>query len=140
MYYKVALKSSSQFSWVISWRKKMSQLRAVFPHIVSGETIIFLNLDIVVNSNSCRNISFFHLINWIFAAETIQGRKLFKSGNYMRKYGNYSCILRQMFFRILKSKMQILNLVYEWVHYKYGCKTPKINLTPNVFYLIAQVI
>ena len=27
------------------------------------------------------------MINWIFAAETIQGRKLFKGGNYMRKYG-----------------------------------------------------
>ena len=30
----------------------------------------------------------FYLIDWIFAAETIQGRKLFKGGNYMRKYGN----------------------------------------------------
>ena len=31
-------------------------------------------------------ISLFYLINWIFAAETIQGRKLFKGGNYLRKY------------------------------------------------------
>ena len=38
----------------------------------------YLNLEIVANSNSCCNISFFYLINWIYAAETIQGRKLFK--------------------------------------------------------------
>ena len=25
----------------------------------------------------------------VLAAETIQGRKLFKSGNYLRKYGNF---------------------------------------------------
>ena len=31
-------------------------LGTVFPHIVSAETI-FLNLEIVANSNSCRNIS-----------------------------------------------------------------------------------
>jgi hypothetical protein len=41
----------------------------------------------VANSNSCRNISIFYLINFIFAAETIQLRKLFKGVNYMRKYG-----------------------------------------------------
>ena len=27
-------------------------------------------------------------VNGIFAAETVQGRKLFKGGNYSRKYGN----------------------------------------------------
>ena len=35
----------------------------VFPHIVSAETIYFLNLEIVANSNSCRNISIFYFIN-----------------------------------------------------------------------------
>ena len=30
------------------------------------------------------------LINWMFAAETIQGRKLFKCGNFMRKYSSHS--------------------------------------------------
>ena len=29
----------------------------------------------------------FYLINGIFDAETILGRKLFKGGDYMRKYG-----------------------------------------------------
>ena len=45
----------------------------VFPHIVS-----ILNLEIVANSNSCRNISISYITNWILAAETIQGRILYK--------------------------------------------------------------
>ena len=32
-------------------------------HIVFTKTILFLNLEIVTNSNSCRNISIFYLIN-----------------------------------------------------------------------------
>ena len=47
----------------------------------------FFNFEIVGNSNSCYKISIFNLINWFFAAETIQGRKLFKGGSYSRKYG-----------------------------------------------------
>ena len=43
----------------------------------------FLNLEIVGNSNSCRNISTFHLIDWYFAAETIQGRILFEEIRYV---------------------------------------------------------
>ena len=42
----------------------------------------FLTLEIVANSNSCCNISIFYLINWIFAGETIQGRKLFAEIRY----------------------------------------------------------
>ena len=33
----------------------------------------FLNFEIAANSNSCRNISNYYWINWIFTAETIQG-------------------------------------------------------------------
>ena len=33
----------------------------------------FLSFEIMANSNSCSNISFFYLINWFFAPETIQG-------------------------------------------------------------------
>ena len=36
----------------------------------------FLNLEIVENSNSCRKFQFFYLINWFFAVETIQGKKI----------------------------------------------------------------
>ena len=47
----------------------------VFPHIVSAETILFEfgNPKVTVHKG----------------AETIQGRQLFKGGNYMRKYGTY---------------------------------------------------
>ena len=43
----------------------------------------FLILEIVSNSNSFINISIFYLINWIFAAETIQGRKLHEEIQYL---------------------------------------------------------
>ena len=52
------------------------QANNVFPRIVSKETILF-------ESVNCRKfdwlpqISIFYLINWLFAAETIQGQKLF---------------------------------------------------------------
>ena len=41
-----------------------------------------LNLEIVVNSNSCCNVLIFYLINWIFAAEIIPGRKLYEKIQY----------------------------------------------------------
>ena len=47
----------------------------------------FLNLWNIANSNNCRNISIFYSMDWTFAVETISWRKLFKGGNYMRKYG-----------------------------------------------------
>jgi hypothetical protein len=43
----------------------------------------FLNLEIVANSSSCRNISIFYLINWILAAETIHGQKLYEEIQYI---------------------------------------------------------
>ena len=69
------------FGWV------QNHLHTVFPHIVSTETILFLNLEIQesqyirpkVTTHKC--------------AETIQGRKLFKGRNYMRKYGMSKVVL-----------------------------------------------
>ena len=52
-------------------------LTTVFPHIVSAETILFWLLPYVL----------WPLITVHKCAETIQGRKPFKGGNYMRKYG-----------------------------------------------------
>ena len=43
------------------------------------------------NSNSI-----FYLINWIFAAETIGGQKLFKNENYSRKYSRISSIMENL--------------------------------------------
>ena len=51
----------------------------VFPHIVSAETILFWLWPYVL----------WPLVTVHKCAETIQGRKLFKGGNYMRKYGTY---------------------------------------------------
>ena len=34
---------------------------------------------------------FFYFTNWIVAAENIEERKVFKGGNYLRKYGNRFC-------------------------------------------------
>ena len=49
----------------------------IFLRIVSAETILFWILPYVL----------WPLITVHKCAETIQGRKLFKGGNYMRKYG-----------------------------------------------------
>ena len=48
------------------------------PHIVSAETILCWLWPYVL----------WPLVTVHKSAETIQGRKLFKGGNYMRKYGN----------------------------------------------------
>ena len=54
----------------------------------------FFNLKIVANSYSCRNISIFYLINWIFTAKTIQGRKSLRSetiwGNTVSQKNSHS--------------------------------------------------
>ena len=64
-----------------------NKLRTVFPHIVSAETILFLDLEIK-GSQYIRPKVTVHK-----GAETIQGRKLFKGGNYRRKYGMYKFIV-----------------------------------------------
>ena len=69
-----------------NWNKYVPQFWAisafrfantVFPHIVSAETILFWLWAYVL----------WPLITVHKCAETIQGRKLLKGGNYMRKYG-----------------------------------------------------
>ena len=56
------------------------KIRSLFYEFLTPlkQVSFFLNLEIIANSNSCRNISIFYLVNWIFAAETIQGRKLYE--------------------------------------------------------------
>ena len=47
----------------------------------------FLNLDIVENLNSCQKFQFFiYLLNWNFAAETIQVRKLSRKYSTIQNY------------------------------------------------------
>ena len=60
---------------------RLNSERYVFSHTVSVETFFFLNLE-VQRSQYIRPKVIVHK-----CAETIQGRKLFKGGNYTRKYG-----------------------------------------------------
>ena len=62
--------------WVVS-----KSLDTIFPHIVSAETTFFLHLEIQRSQYISPKVTVHK------GAETIQGRKLFKGGNYMRKYG-----------------------------------------------------
>ena len=57
--------------------KFLSNWHTVFPGIVSPESILFWIQPYVL----------WPLVTVHTGAETIQGRKLFKGGNYMRKYG-----------------------------------------------------
>ena len=61
----------------------------VFPHIVSAETILFWIQPYVL----------WPLVTVHTGAETIQGRKLFKGGNYMRKYGILNSVILILKFR-----------------------------------------
>ena len=69
------------FETIKRWNYRNSALKSVsntvFPHIVSAETILFWIQPYVL----------WPLVTVHTGAETIQGRKLFKGGNYMRKYG-----------------------------------------------------
>ena len=73
-----------------------------------GGNYSFLSLWNEENSNSCRKFHFFYLINWIFAAETIQGRKLFNGGNYSRKDFIEFCILLCLKKRRKKYKNSVI--------------------------------
>ena len=88
------IKSCSNLNSLLStvfisvWRKIYQiSTYTVFPHIVAAETILFwifkiLQLHIVSASYVMKT-----WIAYSLGAETIQGWKLFKAGNNMRKYG-----------------------------------------------------
>ena len=59
----------------------------VFPPIVSLETTVFWKWRMWKFSYSFCIMAIFYFINQIVATETIQRGKLFKGGNYLRKYG-----------------------------------------------------
>ena len=65
-----------------------SDLTTIFPPIVSAETSLLWKWKMWKFSYSFCVTVIFYFINWIVAAETIEGGKLFKGGNYSRKYGN----------------------------------------------------
>ena len=61
--------------WVVS-----KNLDTIFPHIVSPETTFFLHLEIQRSHYISPKVTVHK------GVETIQGRKLFKDRNYIRKY------------------------------------------------------
>ena len=65
--------------------KYKENARTVFSQIISAETILFWIWPYVL----------WPLVTVHKSAETIQGRKLFKSRNYSRKYGTYCCSSNQ---------------------------------------------
>ena len=82
-----------------------TKLCAVFPGIVSAETIIFLIWPYVL----------YLYVTVHKSAETIQGRKLFKGVNYSRKYGIYNIIfatfinLNKILLKITIKVQKIMN-------------------------------
>jgi hypothetical protein len=78
----------------------------LFPPIVSAETILFWKWKMWKFSYSFRIMAIFYFINWMFAAQTIEGGNLFKGGNYSQKYGMQSYEIKSppwtiLWFRIL---------------------------------------
>ena len=55
----------------------LNSLHTIFPLIVSAETILFWKWKMWKFSYSFRIMAIFYFINWIVAAETIEGGKLF---------------------------------------------------------------
>ena len=79
-------------------------------YLVSAETILFWKYKMWKFSYSFRIVAIFYFINWIVAAETIKGRKLFKWGNYSRKYGNM--------FKLQSDKFPV-NRASKWDNFKW---------------------
>ena len=81
VWYLKTVKTRNESLCYLSDRK---YIHTVFPYIVSAQTILFEfgNPKITVHKG----------------AETIQGRKLFKGGNYMRKHGIQNSI--KIYFRM----------------------------------------
>ena len=79
------------------------KITTVFPHIVSAETIFFIVE--IQRSQYIRPKVTVHK-----CAESIQGRKLFKGGNYMRKYGNPVTVPESLFTNHLRFSIEIFPL------------------------------
>ena len=98
--------------WVVS-----KSLDTIFPHIVSAETTFFLHLEIQRSQYISPKVTVHK------GAETIQGRKLFKGRNYMRKYGILKC--GQTTYHIpLNQYWTVLATVVFLSPVLYSCKSP----------------
>ena len=75
--------NTSKKFWIKTWEICFNTTE--FPRIVSAETILFWKWKKWKFSYSFRIMAIFYFINWTVAAETIEGGKLFKGGNYSRE-------------------------------------------------------
>ena len=103
--------------------QKSVQKSTVFPWIVSVETIFFWKWKMWKFSYSFRIMAIFYFINWIVAAETIEGGKLFKGGNYLRKYGTSTKIS----FTCCRTRSWVTFLKKSWYYYWCFQDTHKIQ-------------
>jgi hypothetical protein len=72
---------------VLCYQKR--KMPTVFPLIVSAQTILFFYLEIQMSQYIKPKVQYIKpKVTVHKCAETIQERKLFKGGNYVRKYGN----------------------------------------------------
>ena len=77
------------------------------------ENYSFLNLEIVANSNSCHNISFFLLNKLNFCC-----------GNYMRKYGSHSIQLNCLrIFNMFIVNDVLINFIFRSSVFRVKCRS-----------------
>ena len=110
--------------------KFLENANTVFPHIVPAETILFWIWPYVL----------WPLVTVHKCAETIQGRKLFKGGKYMRKYG----IWKKIFFHlwIEKNKPTFVTSIWKFTvrnHVTKKQKAARITLHISVGHLYSQI-
>ena len=90
-------------------------MNSVFPWIVSAETILFWNVWIMANSNSCRKFTYLrHFFLRKLLKETILGPKI-------RKYDNcsYKTKLHLFIYKIMITAIVSKLNKYPWKHVKW---------------------
>ena len=88
------------------WEPRQYISHTVFSQIVSAETILFLNWPYLLWPLATAHIS----------VETIQGRKLFRGGKYLRKYSVQFQIWLQKVFRPIEQDVISMktNCILKW--------------------------
>ena len=84
-------------------------------HVSFHRNYSFLNSEIVANSNSCRNISIFYLINLLFDAEAIQG------GNYSRVEQKQKSNLYLLLVLSLSMFLFLITFIFFYRYFQSSC-------------------
>ena len=107
-----------------AWWRYMKKFLQICTHRISSYSFrgnySFLNLEIQRSQYIKPKVTVHK------CGETIQGRKLFKGGNYMRKYGSkFDFVIRLTIFQIQKTPHLIFysnpltDTIYVWVHWRF---------------------